>query len=105
MSSDPHEAIRLALEAARNIPRVLEDPAPNCVLLEFGDSAVNLELRFWIRDPANGTANIRSQVMLNLWDLYHQHGIGMPYPQRDITLRNPDALADLLSARQKQRVT
>jgi small-conductance mechanosensitive channel len=103
--SDPHKAIRLALEAARNVPRVLDDPSPNCVLLEFGDSAVNLELRFWIRDPANGTANIRSKVMLNLWDLYHQHGIGMPYPQRDITLRNPDALADLLSARQKQRVT
>jgi small-conductance mechanosensitive channel len=103
--SDPHEAIRLALEAARNIPRVLNDPAPNCVLLEFGDSTVNLELRFWIRDPANGTANIRSQVMLNLWDLYHQHGIGMPYPQRDITLRNPDALANLLSARQAERAT
>jgi small-conductance mechanosensitive channel len=103
--SDPHEAIRLALEAARNIPRVLEDPAPNCVLLEFGDSAVNLELRFWIRDPANGTANIRSKVMLNLWDLYHQHGIEMPYPQRDVTLRNPEALAELLSTRQTQRVT
>jgi small-conductance mechanosensitive channel len=103
--SDPHEAIRLALEAARNIPRVLEDPAPNCVLLEFGDSAVNLELRFWIRDPANGTANIRSKVMLNLWDLYHQHGIEMPYPQRDVTLRNPEALTELLSTRPTQRVT
>jgi small-conductance mechanosensitive channel len=103
--SDPHKAIRLAMEAVQDVPRVLNDPAPNCVLLEFGDSAVNLELRFWIRDPANGTANIRSQVMLNLWDLYHQHGIGIPYPQRDVTLRNPDALAELVSGRQKQRVT
>ena len=93
------------MEAVQDVPRVLNDPAPNCVLLEFGDSAVNLELRFWIRDPANGTANIRSQVMLNLWDLYHQHGIGIPYPQRDVTLRNPDALAELVSGRQKQRVT
>ena len=43
--------------------------------------------------------------MLNLWDLYHQHGIRMPYPQRDITLRNPDALAGLLSVRQAQQAT
>ena len=54
---------------------------------------------------ANGTANIRSKVMLNLWDLYHQHGIEMPYPQRDVTLRNPEALAEPLSTRQTQRVT
>ena len=103
--SDPHKAIELALEAASDVPRVLNEPAPNCLLIEFGDSAVNLELRFWIRDPVNGTTNIRSQVMLNLWDLYHRHGIGMPYPQRDITLRNPDALADLLSVRQPQQAT
>ncbi|HEY7580872.1 MAG TPA: mechanosensitive ion channel domain-containing protein [Acetobacteraceae bacterium] len=102
--SDPHQAIRLALEATRDVPRVLSEPAPNCLLVEFGDSAVNLELRFWISDPANGTTNIRSQVMLKLWDLYHKHGIEMPYPQRDVTLRNPEALANLLSLREAQRV-
>ena len=91
--SDPHEAIRLALEAARDVPRVLPDPAPNCLLVEFGDSTVDLEVRFWINDPANGTANVRSEVMLNMWDLYQRNGIELPHPQRDLTLRNPDALA------------
>ena len=70
--SDPHEAIRLAREAARDVPRVLSEPAPNCVLVAFGDSTIDLELRFWINDPANGTANVRSAVMLNLWDLYQE---------------------------------
>ncbi len=55
--SDPHKAIELALEAAREVPRVLAEPPPNCLLVEFGDSSVDLELRFWINDPANGTAN------------------------------------------------
>jgi small-conductance mechanosensitive channel len=95
--SDPHEAIRLALEAARDVPRVLSEPTPNCLLVGFGDSAIDLELRFWISDPANGTANVRSEVMLNLWDLYHQHGIEMPYPQREVSLRNPEALVRALS--------
>jgi small-conductance mechanosensitive channel len=89
---DPHEAIRLALEAARGISRVLAEPAPNCLLVNFGDSTIDLELRFWIRDPVNGTANVRSQLMLNIWDLYHQHGIELPAPQRELTLRNPEAL-------------
>jgi small-conductance mechanosensitive channel len=95
--SDPHEAIRLSLAAARDVPRVLADPAPNCLLMNFGDSTIDLELRFWISDPVNGTANVRSQVMLNLWDLYQQNGIELPYPQRDVTLRNPEALAAVLA--------
>ena len=99
---DPHEAIRLALQALSNVPRVLEEPNPVCLLTEFGDSSINLELRFWIRDPANGTANVRSQVLLNLWDLYRAHGIEIPFPQRDITFRNPETVAASL-ARQVTR--
>jgi small-conductance mechanosensitive channel len=93
-SSDVHLAVRLAVEAAVAVTRILEVPKPACLLKEFGDSAVILELRFWIRDPANGTANVRSEVMLRIWDLFREHGIEFPFPQRDLTLRNPEALAE-----------
>jgi small-conductance mechanosensitive channel len=96
--ADPHEAIALAVEAARDVPRVLREPAPNCLLVEFADSTINLELRFWISDPANGTANVRSEVMLKLWDLFQQNGVEIPSPQRELTLRNPEALALALRA-------
>ena len=92
--SDVHLAIRLTVEAAGAVSRILEVPKPACLLKEFGDSAVNLELRFWIQDPANGTANVRSEVMLRIWDLFHEHGIEFPFPQRDLTLRNPEAVAE-----------
>ena len=58
------------------------------------------ELRFWISDPANGTTNVRSEVMLNLWDLYHERGIELPYPQREVTFRNPEAVVRGLAKRQ-----
>jgi small-conductance mechanosensitive channel len=86
--------MRLAIDAAGAVSRIVEAPNPTCLLKEFGDSAVNLELRFWIQDPANGTANVRSEVMLGIWDLYRKHGIEFPFPQRDLTLRNPQALAE-----------
>jgi small-conductance mechanosensitive channel len=78
------------------VPRVLNEPKPIGRLTAFADSSVNLELRFWIRDPANGTSNVRSAVMLGIWDLFHEHGIEFPFPQRDLHLRNPEALADVL---------
>jgi small-conductance mechanosensitive channel len=87
--ADPRQASRLCLEAARATPRVLAEPAPVCLLTGFGDSAVDLELRFWIRDPTNGTSNVKSDVLLNVWDRFHEHGIEIPFPQRDLHIRTP----------------
>jgi small-conductance mechanosensitive channel len=92
--SDVHLAIRLALDAVAAVPRALKDPKPVCLLKEFADSSVNLDLRFWIHDPANGTSNVRSDVMLQVWDLFRANGISFPFPQRDFTLRNPEAVAE-----------
>ena len=92
--SDLHLAMRLAVDAAGAVSRILEVPKPTCLLKEFGESAVNLELRFWIQDPANGTANVRSEVMLCIWGLFREHSIEFPFPQRDLTLRNPEAVAE-----------
>src|SRR5215469_10382759 len=103
--SDVHLAMRLAIEAAVAVSRIVEVPKPACLLKEFGDSAVILELRFWIRDPANGTANVRSEVMLCLWDLFREHGIEFPFPQRDQTLRNPEAVAEAFFDRRATRQT
>lgn len=92
--SDVRLAMHLAVEAASEVSRALEAPQPVCLLKEFADSSVNLELRFWIRDPTNGTANVRSDVMLRIWDAFHEHGIEFSFPQRELTLRNPGAVAE-----------
>ena len=87
-------AMQLCLDAARSTDRVLEEPAPNCLLMAFGESAIELELRFWISDPRNGTANIRSAVRLGIWDRFQAHGIAMPFPQREVRLKGPPPAAD-----------
>jgi small-conductance mechanosensitive channel len=81
---DPHKAIALVLEAAGEVERVLKDPKPVCLLKGFGDSSVDLEARIWINDPRNGISNVKSQVLLRVWDLFHQNGIEIPFPQRDL---------------------
>jgi small-conductance mechanosensitive channel len=97
--SDVHEAMRLCIEAAKDVKRVLEAPTPVCLLKGFGDSAINLELRFWIRDPRNGTANVRSEVMLGIWDRFREHDIELPFPQRDLHIPDLDAVAENIAAR------
>jgi small-conductance mechanosensitive channel len=87
--TDVRKAMEVCVEAAKGIPRVLENPFPVCQLLGFGDSSVDLELRFWITDPQNGTANVRSAVLLEIWDRFQAEGIEIPFPQRDLHLTPP----------------
>jgi len=85
--SDVRLAIRLCVEAAAQNPRVLAEPPPICLLTAFGESALTLDARFWIEDPEYGTSNVVSEVLLRIWELFGEHGIEIPYPQREVHVR------------------
>jgi len=87
--SDLHKALALAVEACGDFDRVLKDPQPLCLVKGFGDNTVDLELRLWIQDAERGLSNIKSDVYLKIWDLFHEHHIEFAYPQRDIHVRGP----------------
>ncbi len=87
-SSDVRKAMALCEEAARQTSRIIQNPPPICLLVAFGDSSVDLELGAWINDPVNGVKNVKSDVLLKIWDAFHEQGIDIPYPQRDIHIRS-----------------
>ena len=81
----------LAQEAAKTVDRVVPDKNPVCNVMEFGDSSVNFDLRFWITDPQNGLSNVTSDVYLAVWEALHENDIEIPFPQRDIYIKQmPD---------------
>ena len=90
--SDIHLAMELMLAAAAKHPRVLKDPQAATRLIGFGDSAINLELRIWIKDPQNGITNVCSDIQIDIWDAFRAHDISFPFPQRDVHLRTPAEL-------------
>jgi small-conductance mechanosensitive channel len=87
--SDPRKAVALCFEAAAEEQRILNDPKTNVLVKGFGDNSVDIEMRIWIRDPQNGVSNIKSAVLLRVWDKFHEHGIEIPFPQRDLHLIPP----------------
>jgi len=91
--TDVKKAMAACVEAAQETDRVLANPEPRCLLVEFGDSSVNLQLRFWISDAHNGVQNVKSAVMLRIWEKFHEQDIEIPYPQRDLHLRSGIELA------------
>ncbi|NVJ96978.1 MAG: mechanosensitive ion channel [Alphaproteobacteria bacterium] len=88
--SDLRKAMDLMVEAAIAEGRVLNNPAPRTLVKGFGADGVDLELRMWIEDPQHGVSNIASDVMLHIWDLFHENNIEFPYPQRVVHLRQDE---------------
>lgn len=88
--SDLQLAMRLMADAARAHPRVLADPEPAALLLEFADFGINLELGCWISDPENGLFGLRSDINLTIWQAFKAHGIVIPFPQREVRILNND---------------
>lgn len=86
--SDIHLVKKLLLGVTRSAARVLDDPAPMCLIKGFGESGVSFELRVWIDDPINGIANIRSGIYEAVWDVFKKHDIKISVPQRDIYVRS-----------------
>ncbi len=80
-TTDLEAVLRLMEETARRHPRVLANPPPGAVLVEFGEKAILLELGFWIDDPHHGMAGVRSEVGLELWRALQEKGVEIPFQQ------------------------
>jgi small-conductance mechanosensitive channel len=89
---DPEVALRVLVECATYNSRILQDPAPVSRLMHFGESGMDLELRFWISDPENGVNNVRSEVNRAIWRLFKENSLTIPVTQREVQVRGPGAL-------------
>jgi len=73
---------KIMVDIANEHPAVLEDPAPNALLLEFGEDAVQLELRFVV-DFGKGLAT-KDEVQMGIDKVFRETGIDFALPQRRI---------------------
>ncbi len=97
--TDFRKALALMREAAARPARVLVTPAPNPLVIGFGENGLDLELRFWVADVRNGIHNIASEVFLEILELFRENGIKIPLPQLDLRVHSlPSAVEIYRSA-------
>jgi small-conductance mechanosensitive channel len=69
-------------QAIGAVPRVLSEPAASVRLTNFAADGLELTAFFWIADPENGSANVRSDVNLAILRRLNALGVEIPFPQR-----------------------
>lgn len=85
---NPKTVIDLLLKIADQHPSVLKDPSPLAFFLEFGESSLNFELKFWLTTPRLTVGKrVISELGCSIWQTFADQGIEIPYPQRDVHIR------------------
>jgi small-conductance mechanosensitive channel len=86
--SDVRLVERLLLEVAKENADVLHDPAPDVCFSEFGDSSLNFVLRVWNQSHVHRKLVLYSALNFAIYDKFKEHGIEIPFPQRDLHIRS-----------------
>lgn len=81
--SDVQLVKKLLLQAASNQPQVLDTPEPTVLFTDFGDSSLNFKIVFTLADSFNARFP-QSDIRFEIDRLFREHGITIPFPQRDI---------------------
>ncbi|PRY23178.1 small-conductance mechanosensitive channel [Aliiruegeria haliotis] len=89
--SDSRQVEGILREAAESHPMVLGNPPPLIVFQGLGDNALEFEVRVILRD-INFGLSARTELNHRILSRLREEGIEVPFPQRDVTLKNPEAL-------------
>jgi small-conductance mechanosensitive channel len=94
-------AVLKALEAA---PGIRREPAPVVQLMDLGDFSLNYQVKFWIDDYSQHNI-IASDARRRIWYAFKRQGIEIPYPKRDVYLKQekPEAIPRAALAEVLQR--
>ncbi|GBF81881.1 mechanosensitive ion channel family protein [Aphanothece sacrum] len=84
---NPDRVLGILLKVADSNEKILKSPNPIAFAINFGESSIDFELRFWIDNPLSKKI-VTSNLICEIWQTFKENNIEIPYPQRDLHIRN-----------------
>ncbi len=85
--TDLEKTRQLLLDLMGNDSRILKSPEPIVLANEFGNSSIDLSLKFWVSHFSIGF-DVKSDLILAIDGLFKEHGITIPFPQQDVHIHS-----------------
>ncbi|ARU57926.1 small-conductance mechanosensitive channel [Oleiphilus messinensis] len=83
-SSDPEQVINIIKELLAQQPEVVKTPDPQVGIEAFGDSSINIGLRYWI--PTQQYYKVQYTINLAIFKALQENKIEIPFPQREVRI-------------------
>ena len=87
-NSDLDSVLTALREVAEENDEVLDNPPAEVMLMEFGNSSWNMQLRVWVDNP-HSQFRVRSAINCAIVRKFRERNIEIPFPQRDLHVRSP----------------
>lgn len=84
--SDVDQVIAALEQVAKDHPQISREPSARVRLRNFGDSSLDFELLCWIEHPSQRGLIIH-ELNIAIYKQFHRDGIEIPYPKRDLYLK------------------
>ncbi len=85
--SDPEQVMGILMGEMEAHADVLEEPGPRVFFREFGDSALNFRVIYWVEAPAKRLSTL-TDLLCSWYQRFAEAGIEIPFPQHDIHIRS-----------------
>jgi small-conductance mechanosensitive channel len=100
---DIDRAKQLMLQAIHSVDSVLQDPAPEALVMELAESTVNIRARWWIKPPRRADAlDSRDKVISAIKKKLVENGIDLPFPTQQILFHDQTEETDGIRSRQRE---
>lgn len=90
--TDLHKLFEVVREVVASHPQVISGPdipieeRPDAEIQGFADSGIDILVEFWMEGIDDGRNRVGGDLLLMIWDALQQHGIEIPFPQREIKI-------------------
>jgi len=82
--TSPEQAIKVIREVLEQHEDVVKDPTPQVGIAGFGDSSVDLGIRYWV--PTQKYFKVQYDINLKIFSSLKSHNITIPFPQREVRM-------------------
>ncbi|WP_321344173.1 DUF3772 domain-containing protein [Breoghania sp.] len=96
--ADPEQVRDILMQVARENSQLLAYPAPVVYFMEFGASSLDFELRGYLAQ-IDYSLSVKSEMRFEIMRRFREAGIEIPFPQRDLNIRDMDRLEAALRGR------